>query len=188
MLTRCSTLSPIAAVGHNCGLHRNFVDEQMEQDGEVCIHPPLQRLCTVSIALLPLILVHCSERTCIRLPDTGSEQLRTRVLRLTSWTMPRKEHSTTVFDAWCGEKVTHRAELCCLHSRFFFCSTCQSCRQSPSEYSRTPHRNTRVTRVSHPRCSTTLHKDTRVTRAQPPAMFHNVPQRHPRNTSPSMAL
>ena len=37
------------------------VDEHMEQDGEVCIHPPLQRF-IVSIAICLVVLTYCSEQ------------------------------------------------------------------------------------------------------------------------------
>ena len=38
------------------------VDEHMTQDGEVCIHPPLQRHWIVSIAICLVILAHCSKQ------------------------------------------------------------------------------------------------------------------------------
>ena len=151
---------PVLPMWPLCVTTEGWVDEHLEQDGEVCIHPPLQRLHRH---------IFCMEqRPRRRLPDTGSERSRKRVLP--PYIVEKTVFSTksTVFDAWGCEKLTRcHADFSCTR---IDCLFFQRRRRGSLQYlpmvSRNPKRVFPKRSAKHP-CNT----------CQSPAMFHNAPQK-----------
>ena len=151
------------------------VDEHMEQDGEVCIHRPLQRRLIVSIALCLLIVAHCSERRerVYACEAQGLNSFEPERCRLASWTKSRTQRPLCSVLRMARISPVVPRTVFRSHVDFFqndeqvHCSICQQCRQkSKRVFHNTPH-NIRVTRASHAAC---------------------IPQRftkHPRNTFPA---